>query len=388
MIKQTIPLSIIIGLRFFGLFVVMPVLSYYALLLEGSTEILVGLTIGAYALTQILFQIPFSRLSDKIGRKKTIAIGLIIFTIGSIIAGISEDIYTLLLGRLIQGAGAIAAVISATISDLVEPQKRTKAMAMMGGAIAMSFLMAMIIGPIIAANYGLNALFFLTAGLTFISLVLLLKVPTPPIIKRDDNKKFKAIDVLKDSNIFTMAITNFLQKAIMTLTFVIIPVLFINALGWAKEDLVYVYIPATILAIGAMGFASIKAERYGKFKEMLQLGIALFILSYTLFGFTQNEVILIIAITIFFIGFNIHEPILQSLTSKYAPAHQRAVALGVFNIFGYAGTFIGGMFGGLGLSIISLKSIAIIIIMVSLIWIYMISKITNPVLQKKDGTSK
>jgi len=156
MFKQILPLSSIIGLRFFGLFIVLPVLSAYALGLEGATPLLAGMAMSGYAFTQAIFQVPFGRLSDKMGRKKTLLIGLMIFIVGPIVCAISDNIYTLLIGRFLQGAGAIGSVVTAMIADLVKEEQRAHAMAIMGGVIAMSFSGAMIIAPIVGGTWGVD----------------------------------------------------------------------------------------------------------------------------------------------------------------------------------------------------------------------------------------
>ena len=144
MIKSVMPLSFIIALRFFGLFIVLPVISVYALSLDGANATLVGIVVGGYALTQVVFQVPFGVMSDKLGRKGTIITGLLLFAIGSLICAIATDIYTLMLGRLLQGSGAIGAVVTAMISDLVKEHERSKAMALMGSFIGLAFAIAMI----------------------------------------------------------------------------------------------------------------------------------------------------------------------------------------------------------------------------------------------------
>lgn len=377
MLKQVLPLSSILGLRFFGLFIVMPILSVYALQLEGATPMLVGITIGAYALTQMFFQIPFGKLSDKIGRKVTIFFGLVIFFIGSLICANSSDIITLMLGRFIQGAGAVSAVTSAMISDLVKEEQRTRAMAIMGGTIGVSFIIAMLLGPILAASYSIHVLFYITAGLVVAEMVVLLTlVPTPPKVKHTYTASSTISEILQDKNILVMSITNFLQKAIMTITFVITPVYFMKEYGWDKSELVYVYIPSLILALFAMGFASVMAEKKGKYKLILIAGIVMFALAYAIFGFVKGSTISIVAVTIFFVGFNMHEPIMQSLTSKYAKVHQKGLALGTFNMFGYAGTFIGGVVGGFG--IINLELLALIVLVIALLWLVLIAKMKDP----------
>jgi len=180
MIKQIMPLSLIVALRFFGLFIVLPVLSIYALDMEGSTPFLAGVVVGGYALTQALFQVPFGLFSDRIGRKKTILIGLLIFIAGSIISALSENIYMLLLGRFLQGAGAIGSVVSAMVADLVKEEERAHAMAILGGTIALSFAAAMIIAPIVGGHWGIDKLFWLTAILSIAAIfILFTAVPQP-----------------------------------------------------------------------------------------------------------------------------------------------------------------------------------------------------------------
>ena len=229
MFKKVFPLSAILSLRFLGLFLVLPVIAIYALELEGATPLLVGVVVGGYALTQAIFQVPFGTMSDKIGRKPTLLFGLIVFLIGSLICAYSTDIYTLMLGRFLQGAGAIGAVITAMISDLVAEEVRGKAMAIMGGSIAMSFALAMGLGPVIGANYGIDTLFIITAVLSILAmLILFTKVPTPPRIKHVYHKTSKTSDILKDSNLLNMIVINAMQKGLMTVAFVLIPIILTN----------------------------------------------------------------------------------------------------------------------------------------------------------------
>jgi len=183
MFKQVMPLSAIISLRFFGLFLVLPLISLYAYNLEGATPFLVGVVVGGYAITQMIFQVPFGTLSDKWGRKPTIIFGIVLFGIGSLICALTNDIYMLILGRFLQGAGAIGAVVTAMISDLVKEESRGKAMAMMGGTIALSFALAMFFGPFIGGLYGMHTLFWITFAVAIISIVILVTaVPNPPKI--------------------------------------------------------------------------------------------------------------------------------------------------------------------------------------------------------------
>ncbi len=377
--KKVLPLSFIIALRFLGLFIVLPVLSVYALSLEGANEILVGVVIGGYALTQVIFQVPFGMVSDKFGRKNTIIFGLIIFILGSIVCALSNDIYSLMFGRFLQGAGAIGAVVTAMISDVVKEEVRAKAMAMMGGSIAGAFAIAMMVGPIMGAKYGVASLFWLTAILSLLAIIILVTlVPqAPKIIHSYTEDESKISVVLKDKNLMKMNITNLLQKGMMTLAFLIIPIIMIKTYGYDKTDLWKVYLPAMILGVMAMAPAAIIGEKKNKSKEMLMVGVALFAVSYLVMGFTSSDVGFIVGVIIFFVGFNMHEPLLQSMASKYAKIHQKGAALGVFNSFGYFGTFLGGLIGGIFLQSSSLSTIAITITVISIGWIFLIYSLDN-----------
>jgi predicted MFS family arabinose efflux permease len=379
MFKKVLPLSSIIALRFLGLFIVLPVLSLYALNLDGSSAKLVGIVIGGYALTQAIFQVPFGMMSDKIGRKKTIIFGLIIFIIGSIICANSTDIYSLMAGRFLQGAGAIGSVVTAMISDLVSEEQRGHAMAIMGGSIAMSFMLAMVIGPIIGGNYGVSVLFDITAILSFLAiLILLFKVQNPPKIKHTYSDKTDFKQILRNPNLVKMNITNFLQKGLMTFAFMVIPIMLVKTYGWDIKELYKIYVPSVILGILAMGPSAIFAEKKAKAKEVLSVGIGFFMLTFLIMGFGDSEVTFMVAVVIFFIGFNIHEPILQSLTSKFAKVHQKGTVLGIFNSFGYIGTFLGGALGGIFYTNISFSSVTLAIAVVCVAWLVMIIKMPNP----------
>lgn len=388
MLKTIMPLSLIISFRFLGLFIVLPVISVYALSLPGATPTLVGVVIGGYAITQMIFQVPFGIMSDKLGRKSTTIVGLILFAIGSIVCAISTDMLTLLLGRFLQGAGAIAAVVTAMITDLVREEQRPKAMAIMGGSIAGSFALAMLAGPLIGAYAGINSLFYLTALFALLSIyILVAKVPNPPVVTHTYHDHSK-ISFLANTNLIKMNITNFLQKGMMTFAFMIIPIILTKTYGWEITDLWKVYLPAMIAGVLAMAPAAIMAEKKGKFKEILLLGIVFFAISYYLIGNATTDTLFLIGVVVFFIGFNMHEPIMQSLTTRYIKVHEKGKVLGVFNSFGYLGTFIGGFVGGMylyeenGSFSQSLHDISMVIVVISILWIVLIATLPNPLKKK------
>ncbi len=379
MFKKILPLNAIISLRMFGLFLVLPVLSVYALDMPHSSHTMVGIIIGGYAITQMLFQVPFGAISDKIGRKKTIIIGLLIFALGSLIAGIATDVYTLLIGRLLQGAGAIGSVITATISDVVREEDRGKAMAMMGGSIGLAFATSMVAGPAIATYCGgVPTLFYFVTFLALFSIFILIKfVPDPPVIKHTylENDKFR---MFENKNLMKMNITNMLVKGFMTFAFMIIPIVLIKTYGWHENELYKIYLPSMIVGILVMGPAAMLAEKKGKFKLLLLLGVFFLGLAYLIIGNSHTYEVFVVGVIVFFIGFNMQEPILQSLASKYAKVHQRGKVLGIFNSFGYFGTFIGGFIGGMLLDMTSLTTISYGIIILCIVWGVMLLTLDNP----------
>ena len=385
MTKVIMALSSIIALRFLGLFIVLPVLSAYALTLEGANAFLVGVVVGGYALTQTLFQVPFGVLSDKVGRKKTLLIGLSIFVIGSIICAISEHIYSLMFGRFLQGAGAIGSVVIAMISDFSKEEQRAKAMAMMGGTIALSFAISMVLGPIIGGYYGVETLFWITAILSVLAIfILFTKVPAPPkIIHSYSETESKMSQVFQDKNLVNMYITFLFHSSIMTMAFVVIPIAMTNSIseggfGWNKMELWKVYIPAMVLGILAMAPAAIFGEKYNKGKEVFLISISSTALGFLLMGFSDSSTVFIIGVCLFFIGFNMFEPLLQSFVSKFAKIHQKGAALGVANSFSYFGMFLGGIFAGWFLHSFSKEALAIFVLMLCLFWFVWILKLRNP----------
>jgi len=378
MFKKIMPLTAIISLRMFGLFIVLPVLSVYALSMPNSNHTIVGIIIGGYAITQMLFQVPFGKISDKIGRKKTITVGLIIFAIGSIIAGMATNVYLLLIGRLLQGAGAIGSVITATISDVVKEEERSKAMAIMGGSIGLAFALSMVAGPAIASSFGVDKLFYFVAFLAIFSIFVLFKfVPNPPKIKHTyiDDEKFK---LFKNQNLLIMNFTNMIVKGLMTFAFMIIPIILTKTYGWEMSELYKVYLPSMIVGLLSMGPAAVIAEKKGKYKAILFAGVIVLANSYLTIGLSTSATMFVVGVVLFFIGFNLQEPILQSLAVKYAKIHQRGEVLGIFNSFGYFGTFLGGSIGGFMLDITSLQNIAFGVLIVCIIWFVLVAKLENP----------
>ena len=378
MLRSVLPLGFIVASRFFGLFIILPVLSLYALELDGANEFLAGLTIGAYAITQMIFQLPFGSLSDRFGRKFMIFVGLIIFIIGSLICAISTDIYTMLFGRLLQGCGAVGAVATAMISDLVSEDKRSKAMAMMGGMIGIAFAISMILSPLLSREFGLSSLFYLSLIVTIFCIFLLFSaVPKEPKIHHHD-PKIPLTKLLKQKDLAIMNLTNLMQKMLMSCAFVAIPIVLVKSLEYSGDNLWIVYLISMIFGFLAMGMAGFLGDGKGHSKKLLLIGVVLFIISFIGFGVANSAVSFIIFVVIFFIGFNIHEPILQSCASKFAKSNQRGSALGIFNSFGYLGSFLGGAVGGYLLHSYNITALAAVLAVLLAIWLLILFQLSDP----------
>lgn len=387
MLKSILPLSFIIATRFFGLFIVLPVLSLYALELQGANEFLTGLLIGIYALMQMLFQVPFGVLSDKIGRKKALCLGLVVFIIGSAVCAVANDIWLMMIGRALQGSGAVGAVATAMISDFVKEEQRSKAMAIMGACIGLAFALSMVLSPLLSQHFGLASLFWISIALTALCIVLLYTaVPKEPKIIAK-SPKTPILQLLKQKNLALMNLTSFMQKMLISVAFFLIPLVFVERFANAKDDLWLLYLGAMIVGFLAMGVAGALGEKRGLSKSLLLVGVGLFALAFMLVDFSfiaafiayqHATLIFIIAVVVFFAGFNLHEPIMQSVASKFARANERGTALSVFNAFGYAGSFLGGVLSGLAWRYFDLFHLIIAVFVLSCVWFVLLCFLKSP----------
>ena len=337
--------------RMLGLFMVLPVMSIYSSDLEGATPALIGIAIGSYGLTQALWQIPFGFLSDKIGRKTVIVAGLLLFIIGSIVAALSESIYGVIIGRCLQGSGAIASSIMALLSDLTREQMRTRAMAVVGMSIGISFSVALVLGPIISQPFGLSGLFWFTAMLASLGLLVIWKwVPTPQLYapqREATVQKQQLKQMLKHPELLRLDFGILILHLVMTATFVVVP-LRLQELGLLTQQHWMVYLPIMILAFFAMVPFIIIAEKKRKMKPIFIFAVMLVAVSQFLMGvFTaESQIALFVLLFLYFMAFNLLEASLPSLISKIAPAGQKGTAMGVYSSSQFFGAFLGGAIGG------------------------------------------
>lgn len=381
--KRTVStLALIYALRMFGLFMVLPVLALYGSEYEGASAALVGIAVGAYGLTQALLQLPFGVWSDRIGRKPVILIGLSLFTLGSALAATADTIWLLILGRALQGAGAVASTLMALMTDLTREENRTKAMATIGASIGLSFTLAMVAGPILVSLLGLSGLFLLTAVLSVAAMVLLvLAVPTPKqqVRSRDSRAFFSQLgDVVNDKQLLRLSYGIFALHAVLVASFVSVPVMLANA-GLAQIDHWKVYLPVMVVAFICMVPFIIVAEKKQKMKPVLFIAVSMISLSLVWLALAGNALwSLIAALWLYFVAFNILEASLPSLVSKFAPAGFKGSAMGLYSACQFMGAFVGGAFGGVLSEYLSLAGVFLGMLPLLLIWLVMVATMDKP----------
>ena len=336
-------IAMVAMIRMFGLFALLPVLSLYAADLRDATPLLIGLAVGAYGLTQAGFQIPLGALSDRIGRMPVILGGLVIFAAGSILAATSASIYGVIAGRLLQGAGAISATLTALITDATREEVRTRSMAVFGVGIGASFMVAMVAGPLISARFGVQSLFWVAAALA-ISAGLMLRL-LPQIPRPATARSWNMVPAFR-ADLLRIDFYVFLLHAIMTATFVALPFLLHDRLDMALIDHWKMYVGALLLSLG-ITVPMIMSDHHQGRGRLIGLAVTLIVvaqLALTFFSFSPWPVLL--ALVLYFGGFNFLEAGLPARLSILADDEVRGASLGVFSSAQFFGAFIGGLVGG------------------------------------------
>ena len=348
-IRASISLASIFALRLLGLFLILPVFAVYAQSLQGGTDpALVGLALGIYGLTQGLLQIPYGAASDRWGRKPVIAAGLVVFAAGSFIATLATDIVWTIFGRAIQGAGAISAAVTAFIADSTRDEHRTKAMALVGGSVALTFAGSLVLAPLLYPTVGVRGLFALTGVLVVMAIgVLFWVVPvTPPAVVKLPGDDSNTRAVFFDRQLLRLNVGIFVLHTVLMAMFVVIPILLVQR-GLPVSEHWKVYLPAVMLSFALMAKPLIVAERRGLMRPLFIGAIAL-VLAAQLGFLLRGDTLLWMAVwlLIFFTGFNILEASLPSLVSRIAPPSAKGLALGIYNTAQALGLFAGGALGG------------------------------------------
>ena len=334
--------------RMFGLFALLPVLSLFAADLKGATPILVGLAVGGYGLTQASLQIPFGMLSDRIGRLPVIFFGLALFAAGSILAGLSDTIAGVIAGRFLQGAGAISATLTALMADATRDQVRTRTMAVLGIGIGASFLLALIIGPIIAAQSGVRSLFWIAAGLALVAGFLLMALPAG--IEKPKASAYSRPAAVLRPELLRLDLYIFVLHALLTASFVALPFLIRNSLDLALAEHWKIYVGALIVSLAGTIPLVLVDDRRGR-AGTIGLAIGLLIIGQLILAFGSSAVLpVFIALAVFFAGFNFLEAGLPARLSILADGELRGASLGVFSSSQFLGAFAGGLIGGVFLA--------------------------------------
>ncbi|EIR62305.1 inner membrane transport protein yajR [Yersinia pestis PY-66] len=329
---------------------VLPVLTTYGMALSGASEALIGIAIGIYGLSQAIFQIPFGLLSDRIGRKPMIIGGLLVFALGSIIAALSDSIWGIILGRALQGSGAIAAAVMALLSDLTREQNRTKAMAFIGVSFGVTFAMAMVLGPIVTHAFGLQALFWGIAILALLGIVITLTVvpsANSHVLNRESSMvKGSVSKVLHNSRLLKLNFGIMCLHILLMSSFVALPQMMANA-GLAPAQHWVVYLVTMLVSFAAVVPFIIYAEMKRRMKQVFMGCVAVLFIAEVVLWFAGQDLWIIIAgVQLFFIAFNVMEAILPSLISKESPAGYKGTAMGIYSTSQFIGVAIGGSLGG------------------------------------------
>ena len=345
-------LASIYGLRMLGMFLILPIFSIYAAQYTGGNDIqLVGMALGAYPLTQALFQLPYGIASDKFGRKKMIYIGLLMLVIGSIVVALADNIYLVILGRAIQGAGAVSAAVTALLADLTREEHSTKAMAMIGSTIGVTFAISLVLGPAIAHWVGISGIFWLTAILASLAILVIKFVVPNPITSSfhsdASTAPTKLKDVLKNGQLLRLNYGIFALHAAQMAMFIVVPFAIQKTSNLDVSHHWQVYLPILVGSFILMIPAIIVGEKKNKLKQVFVGAVALMLIAQLCFaGLIASFWGVVFSLFAYFVAFNTLEASLPSLISKLAPAAAKGTAMGVYNTSQSLGAAAGSLVGG------------------------------------------
>lgn len=349
--RAAFSLALVYALRMLGLFMILPVFSLHANDYTGATPVLIGLAIGIYGLTQGLFQLPFGFLSDRFGRKTVIVAGLLIFCAGSIVAAEAESITEIIAGRALQGLGAIAAAVMALAADLTREEVRIRIMAIIGMLIGASFMISMVIGPVIAGEFGLRLLFWMTAGLAILGiLVVVFVTPKPPAqsFHRDAQLSIQDVGrIISDIELLKLGLGVFVLHLVLAATFVVFPLVLQQSL-MIEETLHWrTYLPVFALSVVLLLPMVIVAEKFRKSHAVFLVAVAMLVLAEFGLAWGDSYVLAFIMLVLFFGAFNFLEAMLPATVTRIAPADMKGSAMGLFSSAQFLGAFAGGLLGGI-----------------------------------------
>jgi MFS family permease len=348
--RASVSLATIFALRMLGLFLVLPVFALEAAKYPGGDDpAFIGLAMGIYGLTQGLLQIPFGMASDRLGRKRVIVFGLLVFAAGSFMAAFASSLGWLVVGRAVQGAGAVSAAVTALLADQTRDEVRTKAMALVGASIALMFALSLVLAPALAAMIGLGGLFGLTGSLALAGVAVVLWLVPPEPLQHKNLPRGRLSEVLRHAALLRLNAGVFVLHAVQLAMWIAIPALLVQA-GLPKDHHWWVYLPAVLASFVVMGATLFPLEKRGYLRAVFLAAIGLVGLVqiglYLAAAGTPSIGALALLLFVFFCGFNVLEASQPSMASRVAPAHARGAALGVYNTLQSLGFFVGGLSGG------------------------------------------
>ena len=381
--RASIGLAGIYGLRMLGLFIILPIFALYAEKLPGGqSHFLIGIALGAYGLTQAILQIPAGWLSDRYGRKPVIVVGLLMFAAGSFIAASADDIYWIIAGRVIQGAGAINAAVMALTADLTREEHRTKAMAMIGITIGITFSISMVLSPLLYKYIGMSGMFLLIGVLAFVSIgVVLWFIPDPTITRfhsDTETNTSKLAEVLRNKDLLRMDFGVFTLHAILMSVFMQVPFI-LRADGLDAQHQWQVYLPVMLIAFALMVPPIIIAEKKAKMKQVFMLAIALAAVAQLAILFLHDSIWgVATSLLLFFTAFNVLEATQPSIVSKISPLAAKGTAMGVFSSVQFFGAFFGSAVGGLLMQLYGGNAVLFFAVGMLLLWLLVASTMRAP----------
>ena len=371
--KAAASLASVFGLRMLGLFLIMPVIAIYGQEYADYSPLLVGMAIGAYGLTQAVLQIPMGWVSDRVGRRPVIVGGLLVFAAGSIVAALADSLVWVIVGRALQGSGAIASAILALASDCSRDEQRPKVMAVIGLCIGLSFAIALVLGPWLGGIVGMSGLFYFTAVSALLAVVLVLTVTPTPVTKTPKRDLLPVRAELKrllvTPQLVHLNLGVFILHLVLTAWFVSLPLTLVNA-GLNAEQHGWLYFPTLILSFVVMVPLMLHAIRRQRQLQVFRFAIALLLIAMAVIAYFSNSLWwLVFGVWTFFVGFNYLEASLPAMLAQYAPAGSKGSASGIYSSFQFFGAFVGGMAGGWLYSLYGMSGVMILCIALLSVWL-------------------